>query len=288
MPLEHAPKEQVSTGSAGVASASSSPFKWRIGQFIVNCVPLYESLEDRGMTQETQQITTSGFSRTFGRVLHFAEMRGNCETDLLARGLEISDFAHALTPSGGKFSLMRPLTETLTKDSLIWLESYDDVVAWASTELRAQRSAEWFSTVSTFFGKHGITMGISQVMVEDTLAPTPALLDSPASMGVSVQWISFRAPLPNNLVRLPALAQELQELLSGLDKDSTKVRFFGMPTSAGGDRTLGHLWIEHADRKLLTEALFYMADAKEMLPWWKAFYSGIELIEQRRLLVKVG
>ncbi len=61
-----------------------------------------------------------------------------------------------------------------------------------------------------------------------------------------------------------------------------------MPTSAGGDRALGHLWIEHADRKLLSEALFYMADAKEVLPWWKAFYSGIELIEQRRLLVKVG
>ena len=240
------------------------------------------------MTQETQQITTPGFSRTFGRVLHSAEMRGNCETDLLARGLEISDYAHALTPSGGKFSLLRPLTETLTKDSLIWLESYDDVVAWASTELRAQRSAEWFSTASTLFSKHGIAMGISQVMVEDTLTPSPALLDSPSSMGVSVQWISFRAALPNNLVRLPALAEELQALLSGLDKNSINVRFFGMPTSAGVDRTLGHLWIEHADQKLLAEALFYMADAKEMLPWWKALYDTIEMIEQRRLLVKVG
>ena len=197
--------------------------------------------------ERTTQITESGFARTFGRVLHTAVMYGDGKTDLTARALEIADVAHDLTPSGGKFSLLKPLMPDSVGDSIVWVESYDDVVAWAQTERTAQRSPNWFAEIGAFFGVHKISMGLSQAMVEDTLEPKTALTDQPDSVGVAVQWIKFRAPLGVNLTRMPALAAELEALLTARGVTTAQVRYFGMPTNSGPDRTLGHLWIEYPD-----------------------------------------
>ena len=108
------------------------------------------------------QQGTEGFRRRFGEVLHYQWIYGDGSFDLAERVTgsvgHADELAGSIDHEPGGFRLFRPLSATsAAHDTVLWLERYDDVRAWAAMELTAQHSERWMQMVVA--GKEPIAHG---------------------------------------------------------------------------------------------------------------------------------
>ena len=210
----------------------------------------------------------ASFSRRFGEVLHYQWAYGNGSFDL-AEALEAGLAAgNAITESAGLgtggFRLLRPLTTEQGSDSLVWLERYADYHAWATTEITAQRSPEWMGMILAGQQNTDLSwLGESHAMVEDTLGEDVP----PQHERVAVDWTTFDPTKLAALTTFPELVQELGDLARKAGFTESGVRYFGMPTSAGRDLNLAHIWIEHPSPSVLGEFLGWRQASPELADW---------------------
>ena len=209
-----------------------------------------------------------GFSRRFGEVLHYQWAHGNGAVDLV-EALQVGLAAgNAITESAGLgtggFRLLRPLTTEQGSDSIVWLERYADYHAWATTEIAAQRSPEWMGMILA--GQQNLELswlGESHAMVEDTLGEDVP----PQHKRVAIDWTTYDTTKLAALTTFPELTQELAEAARKAGFTESGVRYFGMPTSAGRDLNLAHVWIEHPSPSVLGEFLGWRQASPELADW---------------------
>ena len=218
------------------------------------------------------QQGTEGFRRRFGEVLHYQWIYGDGSFDLAERVTgsvgHADELAGSIDHEPGGFRLFRPLSATsAAHDTVLWLERYDDVRAWAAMELTAQHSERWMQMVVAGERTDRSWLGESSVIVEDTLAdPRPV-----PGERIAVDWTVYDPSKLAALVELPALVNELADAMADAGYIDASVRYFAMPTSAGHDLNLAHIWIEHPTPAALGEVLAWRHSAPELNDWRQRF-----------------
>lgn len=227
-----------------------------------------------------KQATSAGFRRAFRSVIHAAWLYGDGTKDPVEVIKAAADFGHAQAEVTGEYFIYRPIVSATGQESALWIETYPDLMSWARTETFAQTSPDWFGTLGPMFTEGGLSMGMSEVMIDDTLdAPTARAGNAPI-----VHWTTFRAPMPTNLMIVPELARELASALGAAGFRESAVHFLGMPTSAGPSRTKGHFWIQHPDCASALDAIAYQERSSDLREWRKMLRSQIESVESEFLI----
>ena len=222
-----------------------------------------------------------GFRRAFQSVFHMAWVHSDGTNDALEMMRHASQFAKNEAGSDATFSVYRPVLSPDHMQSLLWVEQFPDLMSWAQVETAAQTSPEFFSMIGPIVAKGGLTMGNSEIMVDDTLG-SHATQQSDAPF---VQWTRIRGPLSNMVTHMPRLADELQATLHEEGFIDVRVRFLGMPTSAGPNRNTGHVWIEYKDDATAMAAISFQECASGLNAWRSSLRNLVDTFEHRQLLV---
>ena len=238
-------------------------------------------------------MTTDGFRRPFGELLHYGWFTSDGEVDLAATfGGMVAHAATVATELGmedlgldhGGWRLFRPLNPPTNEDTLMLLERYDDIRIWAAGEYAAQTSPLFMQMIVANEDNPHTFQGESHFMADDTP-------DSPGSLAVdriSVDWVTFDCTKRAALLDLPPLIAELGVGLKQAGFDDISTRFFGMLTSGGPDINLGHLWIETPSPARLGEVLAFRQSAPELADWRNRLNGACGGIRRHTLLTQIA
>ena len=232
------------------------------------------------MTEQAKTPTPS-FSRAFNEVYHLAWVSSDGTNDPVAMMRLASEFSHEHIKSGGAFSVYRKVLSPDLRETVLWVERYPDLKSWAHVETAAQTSPEFFGTIAPIVARGGLTMGLSEIMIDDTLN----CIQETRPAAPVVQWTRIRGPLKNMVGALPILADKLQSVLTSEGFKDVVVRFLGMPTSAGPSRNTGHLWIEYPTESVALSSIVFVDSSPALQTWREEFSALIDTVEDRHLLI---
>lgn len=236
--------------------------------------------------------SSEGFRRQFGELLQTVWLYGDGSVDLVENinaltqvGVQVAqelgmDDLHL---DEGAWRLFRPLVSTVKTDTLMLLERYDDIRVWAAGEYEAQRSPVWMKWILDDEDNEHSWIGESQFMAEDTLDLSREL----ESDLIAIDWVTYEPTKRAALVDFPELVRELGETVAAAGFDQTRVRYFGMPTVAGGDAHLAQLWLEHSSPSVLGEVLDWRQNSRELADWRRRLNAVSGSIRSHHLLSQI-
>ena len=233
------------------------------------------------------------FRRSFGAIHHYAWLESDGSLDLPALVGQMTETASAIADSlgmedlglaDGAWRLFRPLVSTGVIDTVMLLESYDDIRVWAAGEYAAQRSPDFMEMILAEQDNPHTKIGESHFMAEDSIHdPSPVTTNR-----ICVDWTTFEPTKKAAMIDFPELAAELSEAFTGAGFVDLAVRYFGMLTSAGRDGHLAQLWIEHSSASAMAEALAWRQSDPALGDWRRRLNAVAGDVRTHQLLQQIG